>query len=67
MFACVGLLQIYLAGEATTKLGEILKHALQNVLFGDGFKIQTTSSSGTVVDLRNSKIGFHCLNGKEIL
>ena len=48
--SCVGLLQIYLAGEATTKLGEILKHALQNVLFGDGFKIQIPSSSGAVGD-----------------
>ena len=43
--SCVGLLQI-----VTTKLGEILKHALKNVLFGDGLKIQTPSSSGAVGD-----------------
>ena len=48
--SCIGLLRIYLAGGATTKLGEILKHALQNVLFGVGFKLQTPLSSGAVGD-----------------
>ena len=48
--SCVGLLQIYLAGEAMTKLGEILKHAFQYVLFGDSFTIQTPSSSGAIGD-----------------